>query len=288
MNSRVDPSTPLREQNTPRLGSHRVRNRIRAKLGFKRREMLHQQRRQKPILSQREQVLLVQRVDIGFGVFLNDAIGDDDGPTLVCSPDSIQRETTRQTGDGTKEGFKGLGEMVRNVVFVDLDHRPPRTFLIRQLGLSTNADDPGIVRRNGDQPVKGVRSNSLKKNSVNNRFVSCNRNKMHYRIGIHGEDVFIKRRINANNISHLVVNLQLQRRHWHIEMDTIEVMQQEDLRVSLSTIARFRSFSGFTDLGDDHVPMQKLDLNEKLAENKKETHGTTCPSNSYKPEYTFP
>ena len=74
-------------------------------------------------------------------------------------------------------------------------------------------------------------------------------------------------------------------------MDTIEVMQQENLRVSLPTIARFRSFSGFTDLGDDHVPNEKLNLvktNEKLAESKKETHGTTCPSNSYKPEYTFP
>jgi hypothetical protein len=36
--------------------------------------------------------------------------------------------------------------MVRNVVFIDLNHRPPRTFLVRQLGFATNADNSGIVR----------------------------------------------------------------------------------------------------------------------------------------------
>jgi hypothetical protein len=107
-----------------------MRDRVWAKLGLERREVLHHQRRQEPILSEREQVLLVQSVNVGFRVFLDDAVGDDDGPALVRGPNAVQGETTRQAGDGSEEGFKGLGEMVRDVVFVDLDHRPPGTFFV--------------------------------------------------------------------------------------------------------------------------------------------------------------
>ena len=36
--------------------------------------------------------------------------------------------------------------MVRNVVFMDLNHHPPRTFLVRQLDFAVNSDIAGIVR----------------------------------------------------------------------------------------------------------------------------------------------
>lgn len=62
-------------------------------------EMLHHQRCQKPIFTEGEQVLLVQCVDVRFRVLLNDAIGNDDGPALVGSPDAVERETTGQAGD---------------------------------------------------------------------------------------------------------------------------------------------------------------------------------------------
>ena len=78
-------------------------NRIWAELGFKSGGTLHQQCRQKSILSKREQILLVQRVDVGPSVFLDDAVGGDDRSTLVCSPNAVRRETTRQTGGRTEE-----------------------------------------------------------------------------------------------------------------------------------------------------------------------------------------
>lgn len=35
-----------------------------------------------------------------------------------------------------------------------LDHRPPRTLLVLQLGLTTNTDDIGVVHRGSDEPVE--------------------------------------------------------------------------------------------------------------------------------------
>lgn len=38
-----------------------------------------------------------------------------------------------------------------------------------------------------------------------------NTTKLHYRICVNGEDVFIKGRVNANHIAHLVIDFQFQR-----------------------------------------------------------------------------
>ena len=65
MYRRVDPSPTLREENSPRLGGHSVRNSIGSKLGLERWEMLHHQRRQESIFTEREQILLVESVHIG-------------------------------------------------------------------------------------------------------------------------------------------------------------------------------------------------------------------------------
>ena len=94
--SRVDPATTLREQDTALLGCHSVRFGVGAELGLERREMLHHECCQEPIFE-REQILLVQRIDIGLRVLLDDTVGDDDGPSLVGSTDTIERETTGQT-----------------------------------------------------------------------------------------------------------------------------------------------------------------------------------------------
>ena len=61
--SRVDPATTLREQDTALLGCHSVRFGVGAELGLERREMLHEQRREETIFTEREQVLLVECVD---------------------------------------------------------------------------------------------------------------------------------------------------------------------------------------------------------------------------------
>lgn len=136
-------------------------NRIAAKLGLERREMLHQQRRQESILAQREQILLVQRVNIRLCVLVDDAVGDDDGPPLVRRPDTIQTETTGQASDGAEQTLKRLGQMVRDVVFVDLNHRPPRLVLVGDLCLATDTDNARVVGGRGNQSVKSVGGDGL-------------------------------------------------------------------------------------------------------------------------------
>jgi hypothetical protein len=123
--------------------------------------MLHQQGRQIPILSKREQVLLVQRIDIGLGVLVNDAVGDDDGTTFVGGTDAVEGETTGKTGDRAEQAFEGLGEMVREVVFVDLDHSPPRPLFVLEFGFTADSDDTGIIRSRGNEPVEGIGSDGL-------------------------------------------------------------------------------------------------------------------------------
>ncbi len=95
-------------------------NSIGSKLGAKSREMLEHKSCQVTIFTQREQVLLVECVDIWFGVFFDDAVGDDNWPALVCRPNAIHGETTRQTSDRAKQRFESLRQMVRDVVFIDL------------------------------------------------------------------------------------------------------------------------------------------------------------------------
>ena len=89
VDSGVDPTTTLREQNAPRLGSDSVSDGRSEELRAERREVLQQQRRQETIFTEGEQVLLVQRVDVGLGVLLYDAVRDDDGATLVGGPDAV-------------------------------------------------------------------------------------------------------------------------------------------------------------------------------------------------------
>lgn len=108
MNSRIDPPTALREKNTPRLGRYSVRNRIRAKLGFESREMLHKESGQESIFSKREQILLVQGINVGFGILFDDPIGDDDWTTFVCGTNAVEGETTWQTGDGAEQALEGF------------------------------------------------------------------------------------------------------------------------------------------------------------------------------------
>ena len=58
-----------------------------------------------------------------------------------------------------------------------------------------------------------------------------------HRIGIDSEQVLIERRVNTNNIPHLVVNLEFQGRHRGIEVYTVQVMHDKNLRITLATIA---------------------------------------------------
>ena len=157
--------------------------------------------------------------------------------------------------------------MVGDVVFVDLNHGPPRIFFIIQFGLSTNTNNPGIIRGTRHKPIQRVRFNS--------------------RIRIHHENVLIEGGVNSNDITHLMVDLKFQRRHGCIEMDTVEVMQEEELGITLAAIARSGAFSGFADFDYDHVTVVAR-KHQNYNQTRGKTHGTTWPSNSYRPEYTLP
>lgn len=93
------------------------------KLHLEGREVLHHERGEVTIFTEREQVLLVERVDIDLRVFVNDPGRNDDRPSLVGRTDSVDTETTGKTGDGSKETFERLGQVMRDVVFVNLRKR---------------------------------------------------------------------------------------------------------------------------------------------------------------------
>lgn len=83
MHRRVDPSTTLGQQHAVALRRDGSSLCIGTELGLERREVFEQERRQEPILAEREQVLLVQRVHERLGVLVDDPVRDDDGSALV-------------------------------------------------------------------------------------------------------------------------------------------------------------------------------------------------------------
>jgi hypothetical protein len=97
MDSRVDPPSPLWGQNTPRFRSYGTCNRIRNEHDFERGEVIQKERRQETIFTKRERVLLVKRINVAFGVLVDDTVGDDDRSALVCGTDTVERETSRKT-----------------------------------------------------------------------------------------------------------------------------------------------------------------------------------------------
>lgn len=89
MDSGVNPSTTLREQHAPGVRGHGTSDRICTKLGLERGEMFHQERRQETIFSEREQILLVQRIDVGLRVLVDYTVRDDDRSSFVGSTNPI-------------------------------------------------------------------------------------------------------------------------------------------------------------------------------------------------------
>lgn len=84
--------------------------------------MLHEERRQEPIFTEREQVLLMKCVDIRLGILVNDTVGDEDRTALVSSTNTVEGETSGKTGHGTEQTLKSLREVVGNVILVNLEH----------------------------------------------------------------------------------------------------------------------------------------------------------------------
>ena len=78
-----------------------------------------------------------------------------------CVGCSEESETSRQTGDGAKQTFERLRKVVRNVVFVDLNHCPQWDILIRESGLPAYPNDRRIVGAWRYQLVQRIRCDGL-------------------------------------------------------------------------------------------------------------------------------
>lgn len=89
MDRRVDPPPPLREQDRPTIGSDGVGDGVGRELHLVGWEVLEHEGGEVSILSEGKEVLLVEGVDDGFRVIVDDSLGDDDGSSLVGSSDSV-------------------------------------------------------------------------------------------------------------------------------------------------------------------------------------------------------
>ena len=58
--------------------------------------------------SPTEQILLVEGINVGFGILFDDPIVNDDRTTFVCGTDPVEGETTWQTGDGAEQALQGF------------------------------------------------------------------------------------------------------------------------------------------------------------------------------------
>ena len=77
-------------------------------LSLERREVLQQQGRKVPILSEMQQILHMQRVDAVLRVVVNELVGDEQRLVRVGCAQTVEGETTGETGDRTEKGLKAL------------------------------------------------------------------------------------------------------------------------------------------------------------------------------------
>jgi hypothetical protein len=77
--------------------------------------------------------------------------------------------------------------MVRNVVFVDLDHRPPRPLFVIEFSLSANSNDAGIIRGDCNEAVERIWGDGLKLVKTRPK-----QDEETHLIGIHHENILVK------------------------------------------------------------------------------------------------
>ena len=74
MDSGINPTTTLRQQNGPRLWCHSVCNSVWGELQLERREMFDKQSRQESIFAEREQIFLVKSINVTLRIFIDDPV----------------------------------------------------------------------------------------------------------------------------------------------------------------------------------------------------------------------
>ena len=79
-----------------------------------------------------------------------------------------------------------------------------------------------------------------------------------YSIGIHHEDVLVECRVDTDDVPHLMIDFEFQRGHGFVEVDMVEILQQEDLRVSLAAITWLVALAGLADFDHHNVSENRL------------------------------
>ena len=81
-----------------------------------------------------------------------------------------------------------------------------------------------------------------------------------HRISIDTKDILIEGGVNTDDISHLMIDFQLQRGHRSIKMNAVQVMHQQDLAVTFSTITRLGPFRGLSDFDYDYISIGSISI----------------------------
>ena len=151
MHRGVDPAPTLGQENLPVVRCNSVRMSVPDELSLVHWEVLEQQRRQVTIFTEVEKVLHMQCVDTVLLVVLDDLVADEEWLVGVRGAQTVKRETTRQTSDGTEQRLERLSHMVGDEVLVDLDCCHPRLPLVRNSCLPAYTHDHLIVMHTIDQ-----------------------------------------------------------------------------------------------------------------------------------------
>ena len=72
-----------------------------------------------------------------------------------------------------------------------------------------------------------------------------------------------------------MVNFELEGIHRGVEVDSVEVMEKQDLRVTLATVARALAFTRSTDFDNHHIPALGIRPLAAVEQKHMDTYGTT-------------
>jgi len=96
-----------------------------------------------------------------------------------------------------------------------------------------------------------------------------------HRIGVDHEDVLVEGGVDPDDVAHLVVNFELEGIHWGIEVNSIEVMEEQDLRITLATVAWALALTGPADFDNHHISALGIRPVVTVEQNDMNTYGTT-------------
>src|SRR5215469_1591948 len=158
-------------------------------------------------------------------MFNHVGIGKDGYPVVLSSfwrLDPVHAEATGKASNTTKHRFERLAEVVRDEVLKYLNHADPTRALVRNLRLTAKTHDLRIFDHCRNHVGKTVGED--------------------FGIGVNHEHHFIKVGRDSCDFPDAVEHFKLEFRHSFVKHDFLEEGHEDDLTVTLATIAWFRFF----------------------------------------------